>query len=554
MNVNYLAAAKRLAKSCTAVIAIGAINTVILASTVTYDYDEHGRLDRVTYEDGAYLRYHYDDAGNRMQVETHIVPGEPLSISVPASSATGSYTVSWGTSSGTVTAYELYESTSSDFSSSGIVYSGTSTSKPISGKSSGTYYYRVRACDDTACSAYRTGANGTTVTLPPGIPASISVPSTSSTGNYIVSWGTSSGTVTAYELYEATNSGFSGQTLAYSGTSTSAPISGKGEGTYYYRARACNSSGCSDYRTGANATSVIFAPGVPSSISVPSSSTTGGYTVSWGSSTGTVTAYELYEATNSGFTGESLAYSGTSTSAPISGKGDGTYYYRVRGCNGSGCSGYRTGGNATTVTLPPGIPASISVPSSSTGSHTISWGTASGTVTSYELYQATNSGFSGQTLAYSGTSTSHGASVSSSGTYYYRVRACNSSGCSAYRTGANGVSVTLQIQVLNPAINIPAGGTTVSISTLANLNGNAGTIHSFSTGTCPAGRVIQSGAQSVLLTNLNTYYWQCGGGWEVQCSATYVIRNSGNGQLHNGTSSVTVAADPQDLPPGYECP
>jgi len=554
MSLKLLAFAGRLAKSCAAIVAISVLVTVTFASTVSYTYDALGRLKTVAYADGASVTYHYDAAGNRTQVETHVVPGVPPSISVPASSSTGSYAVSWGASSGTVTAYELYESTNSNFSSQVLAYSGTATSKPISGQGNGTYYYRVRACDAAACSAYRTGANGTTVTLPPGIPASISVPSTSSTGSYTVSWGSASGTVTAYELYEATNPGFSGQTLAYSGTSTSAPISGKGEGTYYYRVRACNSGGCSDYRTGANATSVLFPPGVPSSISVPSSSTTGSYTVSWGSSTGTVTAYELYEATNSGFSGEALAYSGTSTSTPISGKGNGTYYYRVRACNGSGCSGYRTGGNATTVLLPPGIPASISVPSSSSGSHTISWGSASGTVTAYELYEATNLGFSGQTLAYSGTSTSHGASVSSSGTYYYRVRACNSSGCSGYRTGANGVAVTLPIQALNPDIYIPPGGTTKSISALANLNGNAGTIHSFSMTSCPAGSQIQSGAQNVFLTNVNTYYWQCASGWDVQCSASYVIRNSASGQLHNGTSSVTVAAEPQDLPPGYECP
>lgn len=50
-------------------------------------------------------------------------------------------------------------------------------------------------------------------TTPPGVPASITVPMNSSTGAYTVSWATLTDTVTAYQLYEATNSGFTGLIL-----------------------------------------------------------------------------------------------------------------------------------------------------------------------------------------------------------------------------------------------------------------------------------------------------------------------------------------------------
>lgn len=219
-------------------------------------------------------------------------------------------------------------------------------------------------------------------------------------------------------------------------------------------------------------------------------------------------------------------------------------------------AGNRTQANTITV---PGVPSSISVPSSSsTGSFTVSWGAASGTVSSYELYEATNSSFSGQVLAYSGAGTSHAVSGKGPGTYYYRVRACNGSGCSAYRAGANGTTVTSPIQVLNPAITVGYTGQLTGISVLANLNGNSATIHSFSLSSCTypanAGATIQSGAQSVRWTNHTYYYYQCEVGNDGQCSASYVIRNSGNGQLHNGSSVVTVTAQPQELPPGYQCP
>lgn len=246
-------------------------------------------------------------------------------------------------------------------------------------------------------------------------------------------------------------------------------------------------------------------------------------------------------------------YSGTGTSKAISGKGSGTYYYRVRACNGSGCSGYIAGANPTVVNVP-GVPSSISVPSSSsTGNYTISWGAASGSVTRYELYEATNASFSGQVLTYSGTSRSKGISGKDTGTYYYRVRACNSSVCSAYRTGTNAIAVSAPIQVLNPAIEVSCC-TTTSISALADLNGNAATIQSFSESCTKASVAIQSGAQSVTWTNNNTFTKRCEIGVVQHCSASYVIRKSSTGQLYSGTASIDVLAQGISLPPGHSCP
>jgi YD repeat-containing protein len=218
-------------------------------------------------------------------------------------------------------------------------------------------------------------------------------------------------------------------------------------------------------------------------------------------------------------------------------------------------------GNRTQVvsgTLP-GVPASISVPSSSaSGSYAIGWGSATGTVTAYNLYQATNTSFSGQQLVYTGTALGTTLSGRGNGTYYYRVRACFDSDCSAYRTGSNGVTVNVApaagIQVLNPSIQVVASGQLTQIAALANLNGQPATVHSFSESCAMAGAVIQSGAQSVRWTNSNFYLADCEPGNDQQCSASYVIRNSNTGQLHSGIASITVVAQGQSLPPGQYCP
>ena len=289
-------------------------------------------------------------------------------------------------------------------------------------------------------------------------------------------------------------------------------------------------------------------PSAPVSISVPASSISGSYTIDWGAATGTVTAYQLYEATTSDFSGQVLVHNGSSRSLGISGKTDGAYYYRARACNGSVCGAYVSGGNPVVVSLP-GTPASISVPSiSTTGSYTISWGGAGGSVTRYELYEATNAAFSGHTLVYIGGAGSAGISGKANHTsYYYRVRACNDVVCSGYQTATNGITIRIPIQVLNPAIQVTCC-TTTSITTLANLNGNTGTIQSFSS-SCEKGFArIQSGAQGLSWTNDNWFYRGCEVGINEQCSASFVIRNSITGELHSGGASIVIMARGRNPP------
>ena len=214
-----------------------------LADTVNYEYDALGRLKKVTHSDGSVITYTLDPAGNRTEVTSGAPPGIPASITVPSSSSTGSYTISWGAASGTLTAYELYEATNSGFSGETLAYSGTALSKAISGKGNGTYYYRVRACYASMCSAYRTGANPTVVSLGvPAPPATISGPSMNTTGNYSISWSSSTG-ATRYELWESIFYGpFS---KVYDGTATFKSFSNKPNGEYEYKAKACNAAGCS---------------------------------------------------------------------------------------------------------------------------------------------------------------------------------------------------------------------------------------------------------------------------------------------------------------------
>ncbi|MGY6517588.1 MAG: hypothetical protein ACXIUZ_02630, partial [Lysobacteraceae bacterium] len=120
---------------------------------------------------------------------------------------------------------------------------------------------------------------------PPSCAPTVSAPSTNNTGSFSVTWG-GVATATRYELQERLNSG--SWSLVQNTAATSRAVSGKGNGTWRYRARACNMAGCSSYSPVVDV--VVTLP--PSSAPSLSTSTAsyGQITASWGS-VATATTY-----------------------------------------------------------------------------------------------------------------------------------------------------------------------------------------------------------------------------------------------------------------------
>ncbi|NTW81468.1 MAG: hypothetical protein HGB32_15185, partial [Geobacteraceae bacterium] len=162
--------------------------------------------------------------------------GAPSSLTVPATSTTGTIDVSWGASSASGATYVL-ERSNDNGENYTTVYSGTSLYKyNITMAANGTYIYRVKAIKTGYAESDYTTTNSCSVTLGCGAPTSLTVPATNTTGIVYVTWGSSNVSGVTYTLEQSSDDG-QNYTTVYSGTSlyknNSVP-----NGTYTYRVKA----------------------------------------------------------------------------------------------------------------------------------------------------------------------------------------------------------------------------------------------------------------------------------------------------------------------------
>ena len=214
------------------------------------------------------------------------------------------------------------------------------------------------------------------------------------------------------------------------------------------------------------------APAIPAAprVTIGNSSASGKPQLTWAAVDGAA-KYEIYRSTQQS-TGYSLLGTTTSTSYVNTGAAVGTtYYYKVRALNVDGAAGaYSSTVSGAAKAVAPAAPT-VTMTYSDGGKPKLTWSAVSG-ATSYRVYRSESRG-TGYSLLGTTTSTSYvntGAAVGK--TYYYRVKAVNSAGTSAYSNIVSGTARTPA-----PAAPVLKGGTSSASGkpqlTWAAVNGAA---------------------------------------------------------------------------------
>lgn len=274
--------------------------------------------------------------------------------------------------------------------------------------------------DSTSWTVIIGGGGGSAPATPTGL-ASSNIGSTSFTAQWNASSGAASYDLQLWQGGAWTDSG--------STASTSYNFSGlPSNSTQYVRVRAVNTYGSSSYSGWIQVDLTSGCSGPPATPSGLNSSGVGStsFTATWNGVSG-ADSYSLQLWVNGAWTNSG---SSSTTSHTFTGLASGsTQYVRVAGVNTCGVGTYSawiTVNLSSGCTSAPGTPTGFTSSVQSASSFTLSWNAVSG-ATSYDLQRWTGTAW----VDYTSTSNTSQV-VNLSGTQYFRVRATNSCGSSAY--------------------------------------------------------------------------------------------------------------------------
>lgn len=193
---------------------------------------------------------------------------------------------------------------------------------------------------------------------------------------------------------------------------------------------------------------VELSPGELPVLNAPAAAYNGNYRITWSASAG-ATTYTLEErAIGAAWV---VVRNGADENMDLTGKAAGSYDYRVRACNPIGCTGYSAIATVNVSYPPTGVPG-LNLPARvGPGSIGIGWNGIGG-ADRYTLQESSNG--AGWVTLLDAHATSYATPARGTGTYSYRVAACNGAGCGGWSAAAS-VAVIPPPSV-EPVINAPA--------------------------------------------------------------------------------------------------
>ncbi len=429
---------------------------------------------------------------------------------------------------------------------------GAFTSSITSLTAGTTYHVRAYATNGVGTS-YGSDIMFTTYALAAPVATS---PTNVLQASFSANWNASS-EATGYRLDVATDNTFTTFVSGYNnqdiGNLTTVSVTGLNEMTiYYYRIRAYNTKGFSDYSNTVTTTTLPNPPSAPFANSADNILQTS-FTANWSRSS-TATGYRLDAAQDSGFTNFVSGFInkdiGNLTSTSVTGlSANTTYYYRVCAYNTGGTSVFSS--TITTITLPYPPPAPVANIATDTlqTSFTANWSNSS-TATGYQLDVATDNGFTSFVSGYYDKHTNMTyvsvTGLNANTTYYYRVRAYNRGGPSTY---SNTITITTLPEPPNapsvkPATSILQTTFTANWSSLATATG-----YRLDVATNPGFTSFVTGLNDKDVGNITKYSVTA-----LSAMTTYYYRvrayNTGGTGVSSNTINVTTLTNPPAAPKG----
>ncbi len=373
-------------------------------------------------------------------------PAKPSNLSAEGVSAS-QINLKWTDNANNETAYviEVSTSSSSGFTILKEVGANTTTYSHTGLPAGSTRYYRVLA-KNSKNSEYSNVAQASTKLAVPLTPSDLSA-TASSTSDILLKWKDNCNSETSFIL-EISNSSGSGFTVLkeLGANTTTFSHSGLQPGqTKYYRVKASNSSGNSNYSNITFATTQLLVPTSPSELTASAASTSE-ITLNWKDNSDNETAFviEVSNTSGSGYTLLKEVNANVKTFSHTGLKPGETKYYRVKATNSSGSSTYSNVVKGTTMTAIPAAPSSLTANAVSTSEITLNWKDNSDNETAFVIEVSNTSG-SGYTLlkeVNANVKTFSHTGLKTGETKYYRVKATNSSGSSTYSNVTKGTTMT----------------------------------------------------------------------------------------------------------------
>lgn len=336
------------------------------------------------------------------------------------------------------------------------------------------YCYKVRRYSSPG-SDLSGEACSTTPDAPPASPARLTI--TATTYNQIsLQWADLSSNESGFQI-ERSPDGAAWNKIADVGANTTTynDQSVQAQTHYYYRVRAVNAAGASDYSNVVDATTPAGPPAAPQNLVATAASTTQ-INLTWNAVANATNI--LIERSPNGTDSWNQVGSvlGTATSYNDPNLTQNThYYYRIRATNSSGNGQYSNVADATTPDAPPAAPARLAITTTAYNQISLQWADLSSNESSFQIERSPDgTAWNKITDVGANTTTYSDQTVAPQTHYYYRVRAVNGAGPSGY---SNVVDVTTPVGPPIAPQNLAAtAASTTQINLIWDGVANAATI------------------------------------------------------------------------------